>query len=67
MFEDLISDMKANEKLSTMVTKLFMRGRMLNILLVFLSQYYFEVPKDIRIDATHYFTMKIPNKRELQQ
>ena len=63
----MISDMKANEKLSTMVTKLFMIGRMLNILLIFLSQYYFEVPKDIRIGATHYCTMKIPNKRELQQ
>ena len=44
-----------------------MRGRKLNISLVFISQFYFKVPKDIRLNATHYFIMKIPNKRELQQ
>ena len=44
-----------------------MRGRKLNISLVFKLQSYFKVPKDIRLNATHYFTMKIPNKRELQQ
>ena len=44
-----------------------MRGRKLNISLVFILQSYFKVPKDIRLNAAHYFTMKIPNKRELQQ
>ena len=44
-----------------------MRGRKLNISLVFILQSYFKVPKDIRLNAAHYFTMRIPNKRELQQ
>ena len=44
---------------------MFLRGRKLNI--VFISQSYFKVPKTIRLNATHYFIMKIPNKRELQQ
>ena len=59
--------MEANEKLSTMLTELFMRGRKLNILLVFISQSYFAVHKHIRLDATRYFIMKIHNKRELRQ
>ena len=46
---------------------MFLRGRKLNILLVFISQSYFKVPKAIRLNATHYFIMKIPNKRELHQ
>ena len=46
---------------------MFLRGRKLNPSLVFISQSYFKVPKTIRINATHYFIMKIPNKRELQQ
>ena len=59
--------MESNEKLSPIVTELFIRGRKLNISLVFISQSYFKVPKTIRLNATHYFIMKIPNKRELQQ
>ena len=46
---------------------MFLRGRKPNISLVFISQSYFKVPITIRLDATHYFIMKIPNKRELQQ
>ena len=46
---------------------MFLRGRKLNISLVFISQSYFKIPKTIRLNATHYFTMKIPNKKELQQ
>ena len=67
MFDDMIADVESNKKLSLTVTKLFLRGRKLNILLVFISQSYFKVPKTIRLNATHYFIMKIPNKRELQQ
>ena len=44
-----------------------LRGRKLNISLVFIRQSYFAVPKDVRLNSTHYFVMKIPNKRELQQ
>ena len=67
MFDDMIADMESNKKLSPIVTELFLRGRKLNISLVFISQSYFKVPKTIRLNATHYFIMKIPNKRELQQ
>ena len=59
--------MESNKNLSPAVTELLFRGRKLNILLVFISQSYFKVPKTIRLNATHYFIMKIPNKRELKQ
>ena len=59
--------MESNTKLSPSVTKLFLRGRKRNILLVFTSQYYFKLPKTIRTNPTHYFIMEIPSKRELQQ
>ena len=65
VFDDMIADMESNKKLSPIVTELFLRGRKLNISLVFISQFYFKVPKTIRLNATHYFIMKIPNKREL--
>ena len=46
---------------------MFLRGWKLNISLAFMSQSYSKVPKTIRLSATHYFTVKIPNKKELQQ
>ena len=49
------------------VTELFIRGRKLNIYLVFITQSYFKVPKGVILNSTHFFIMKIPNKRELQQ
>ena len=63
VFGDVTADMRSNKKLSPIVTELFLRGRKLNILLVFISQSYFKVPKIITLNATHYFIMKIPNKR----
>ena len=54
------------KKLNPIVTELLIRGRKLNIS-VFITQSYFAVPKNIRPNSTHYFVMKIPNKRELQQ
>ena len=53
--------------MNSIVTELFIRGRKLNISLVFITQSYFKVPKDVRLNTTHFFIMKIPNKRELQQ
>ena len=47
--------------------ELFIRGRKLNISIVFITQSYFAVPRNIRLHSMHYFIMKIPNKRELQQ
>ena len=46
---------------------MFIRGRKLNISIVFIMQSYFKVPKDVRLNSTHFFILKIPNKRELQQ
>ena len=67
VFDDMIADMINNKKLYSIVTELFIRGRKLNISLVFITQSYFKVPKDIRLNTTHLFMTKIPNKRELQQ
>ena len=63
----MIADMINNKKLNSIVTEIFLRGRKLNISLVFITQSYFKVPKDVRLKTTHFFIMKIPNKRELQQ
>ena len=59
--------MISNEKLNPIVTELFIRGRKLNISLVFITQSFVPVPKDIRLNSTHYFILTIPNKRELQE
>ena len=67
VFDDMIADMIHNKKLDSVVTELFIRGRKLNISLVFITQSYFKVPKDVRLNTTHFFIAKIPNKRELQQ
>ena len=56
-----------NIKLNSIVTELFIRGRKLNISLAFITQSYFKVPKDVRLNTSHFFIAKIPNKRELQQ
>ena len=63
VFGDMIND----KKLNLIVTELFIRGNKLNISLVFITQLYFKVPKDVRLNTTQFFIMKIPNKRELQQ
>ena len=63
----LIVGMFINKKLNQIVTELFIRSRKLNISLVFITQSYFTVPKNTRLNITHYFIMKIPDKREPQQ
>ena len=67
VFDDMIAYMINNRKLNSVVTELFIRGRKLNIYIVFITQFYFKVPKDVRLASTHFFVIKIPNKRELQQ
>ena len=66
-FDDMIADMIHNKRLSSIVTELFIRGRKLNISFVFITQSHFKVPKDVRLNTSHLFIAKIPNKRELQQ
>ena len=67
MFTDMIRDKESNKKLSPIVTELILRGRILIISLVYISQSCFKVPKSIRLHETHYFIMEISNKREIQQ
>ena len=67
IFDDMIADMINNKKLNSIVTELFIRGRKLNISLVFITQSYFKLPEDVRLNTTHFFIINIPNKRELQQ
>ena len=66
VFDDMIDYMINNKKLNPVVTELFIRGTKLNISIVFITQSYFKVPKDVRLNSTHFFIMKIPNKRERQ-
>ena len=66
-FDDMIVNMINNKKVNSLVTKLFIRGRKLNISLVFITQSCFKVPKDVRLNTIHFFIAKMPNKRELQQ
>ena len=67
VFADMIADKINNKKLNPIVTEVYIRGRKINISSIFVSQSYFKIPKDIRLNTTHFFIMKIPNKRELQQ
>ena len=66
VFDARIADMNNNKKLNSIVTELFIRGRKLNISLVCITQSYFKVPKDVRLNSIHFSIMKISNKRELQ-
>ena len=67
VFDDMIADMIHNKKLNSIVTELFIRGRILNISLYFINHSYFKVAKDVRLNTSHSVIAKIPNKRELQQ
>ena len=67
VFDDMIDYMLSYKKPNLIVTELFIRGRKLNISLAFMTQSYFAIPKDIRLNAIHYFVIKIPNKIEFQQ
>ena len=64
--DDMIADIMGNKNFQAIIKELFIRCRKLNISLVFITQSYFSVPKDVRLNTTHYFIMKIDNKRELQ-
>ena len=66
VFDDMIADIMTNKKFQAIIKELFIRCRKINISLVFITQSYFSVPKDVRLNSTHYFIMKINNKRELQ-
>ena len=66
IFDDMIGDIMTNKKFQSIIKELLIRCRKLNISLVFITQSYFSVPKDVRLNSTHYFIMKINNRKELQ-
>ena len=66
VFDDMISRVMSNKKAQQVFKEFFIRCRTLNISLRFLTQSYFTVPKDVRLNCTHYVIFKLNNKRELQ-
>ena len=67
VFDDMIADIMNNKKFEAIIKELFIRYRKPNVSLVFITQSYFSVPKDVRLNSTHYLIMKINNRRELQK
>ena len=67
VFYDMIADMINNKRLNPVVTELFIRGRKLNISVVFITQSYFKVPKDVRLNSMHFFIMKIQIKENFSK
>ena len=66
VFDDMIADIITNKKFQSIIKKLSIRCRKLDISIVFVTQPYFKTPKDARLNSTHYLLMKIQNNRELQ-
>ena len=66
MFDDMVADIMTNKKFQAIIKELFIRCKKLHISLVFITQSYFSVPKEVRLHSTHYLIKKINNKRELQ-
>ena len=66
LFDDMISSIMTNKRFQAIIKKLFIICRKLSISLVFITQSYFTVPKDVRLNSTLYLIMKINNKRESQ-
>ena len=67
VFDDLIADLLTNKNCNPIVTELFIRGRKVNISLIYITQYYFAVPKNVRLNSMHYLVMKNQIKREIQE
>ena len=66
IFDNMIADIMTNKKFQSIIKELFIRCRKLDISFVFITQSYFSVPKDVRLNSTHYLIMKINNRKELQ-
>ena len=62
VFDDIIADMLSNKKRNPTLTELFTRGSKVKISIAFITQSDFAVPKNIRLNSTHYFIKKVPNK-----
>ena len=60
--DNMMADIMSNKKVQAMIKELFIRSRKLNILLVFITQSYFSVPKDVRLNSRRYLVMKINSR-----
>ena len=66
VFDDMIKDIITNRRFQAIIKELFIRCRKLNISHIFITQDYFSVQKDVRLNLTHYFIMKINSRIELK-
>ena len=66
VFDEIIADIASNKKLEAIVTELFVHGRKLGFFSIFMTQSYFAVQKIVRLNPTHYFIIKIPNRERLE-
>ena len=66
VFDDMIADIMTNKKFKAIIKELFIRCKKLNISLAFITQSYFSVPKDVRLNSIHYLIMKINIRKESQ-
>ena len=66
LLDDMIADIMSTKKFQVIIKELFIRYRKLNIALAFITQSYFSVPKDVRLNSTHYLIMKTNNRKEFQ-
>ena len=62
----MIADIMMNKKILAIIKDLSTTCRKLNISLAFITHSYFSVPKDVRLNSTHYLIMTIKNRKELQ-
>ena len=62
VFDDMIADIISNKKLQPVVTELFFRGKKLNISLLFVTQSYLPIPKDVRLNTTYFSIINIQNR-----
>ena len=67
VFDDMIAGMINNKKLNSVVTELFIRGKKLNISIVFITQSYFKAPKDVKLISTHFFLRKFQIKENFSK
>ena len=67
VFYNMIADIIDNRRFQAIIKKFFIRCRKLNISLVFITQFYFSVPKDVRLNSTHYLIMKINNRKKIKK
>ena len=67
VFDDMIADIMTNKNFQAIINELFIRCRKLNISFVFITQSYFSVPKEVRLNSAHYLMIKIHNRNYLQQ